>query len=163
MTPSTYLCTYLFHGPSLQIKIEYYAHLLLPRLLRAEVVVGLEAEDLDGGDVEVHEDVLEGGPVARLGRPALLDEQLEAVGAGGGDGQLQRVAAHAPDDGRAVDVLVGHLAAQQLPQAHPERPDVHLLVARLVTDHLVAGEGGSRRLLRIIFRYVVGFVSWPFY
>ena len=36
-----------------------HTYLLLPRLLRAEVVVGLEAEDLHGSDVKMHQNVLE--------------------------------------------------------------------------------------------------------
>ncbi len=91
-----------------------------------EIVFRLEAEYFDCRDVEVYEDVLEGGPVPGLDCPALPDEQLEAVGARRRDGQLQRVRPHAPDDGRRVHVLVRHLARQQLPQAHAERPDVHL-------------------------------------
>ena len=80
-----------------------------------EVIFWLEAEDFHGRDVQVHQDVLERGTVSRLGGPALLDQQLVPVGAGGRDGQLQGVAAHAPDDGRAIDVLVRHLACQELP------------------------------------------------
>lgn len=54
--------------------------------------------------------------------PALPQQHLEAVGAAGGDGQVEAVAAHPPDDGRGVHVLVGDLTRQQLPQHHPEGP-----------------------------------------
>ena len=57
----------------------------------------------------MHEDVLEGRPVPRLGRPTLLHQQFEPVRTGGGDRELEGVAAHAPDDGRAVHVAVRHL------------------------------------------------------
>ena len=72
-------------------------------------------EDLDGRDVQVHEDVLERRPVARFDRPALLDQELVALGAGLRDGQVEGVAADSPDDGAAVDILVGHLTCEQLP------------------------------------------------
>ena len=75
-------------------------------------------------------------PVPGLGRPALFDQQLEPLGAGGGDGQLEGVAAHPPDDGRAVHVLVGDLAGQQLPHAHTERPDVHLEIRDSVISEM---------------------------
>ncbi len=94
--------------------------------LRPEVIVWLETEHLHGCDVEMKQDVLERRSVSWLGRPALLDEQFETVRAGGRNGQLQRVAADAPDDGGAVHVAVGNLARQQLPQAHTKGPDVHL-------------------------------------
>ncbi len=42
--------------------------------LSAEVIFWLEAEDLHGRDVQVHQDVLEGGTISGLGRPALLDQ-----------------------------------------------------------------------------------------
>ena len=35
---------------------------------------------------------------------------------------MQAVAAHPPDDGRRVDVMVGNLTRQQLPNDHPKRP-----------------------------------------
>lgn len=54
--------------------------------------------------------------------PCLFHEDLEAVRTGGGDGQVQAVTAHAPDDGRGVHVLIRYLPRQQLPQNHPERP-----------------------------------------
>jgi len=82
----------------------------------------------------VHQDVLERGTISWLGGPALLDQQLVPVGACGGNGQLEGVAAHAPDDGRAVDVLVRHLAGQKLPKKNSKGPDVNLLVAGLVPD-----------------------------
>ena len=118
-----------------------------------EVIFWLEAEDFHGRDVQVHQDVLERRTISWLGGPALLDQQLVPVGAGGGDWQLEGVAAHAPDDGRAVDILVWHLARQELPKKNPERPDVNLLVAGLVPDDLRchpgnrSGEAHARRLL----------------
>jgi hypothetical protein len=60
-------------------------HLRFPALLGPEVVIRLVAEDLDGSNVEVHQDVAEGGPVTRLGRPALFHEELHTLGTGGGD------------------------------------------------------------------------------
>jgi hypothetical protein len=57
--------------------------------LSSEVVFGLEAEDLGGRDVQVHQDVLEGGAVPGLGRAALLHQQLVPVGAGGWNRQLK--------------------------------------------------------------------------
>ena len=95
--------------------------------LSPEVILRFEAENLRARDVEGDKDVLETRPVPRLAGPTLFDEQLEAVGAAFGDGQLQAVGADAPDDGVAVDVLVGHFAREQLPQADAERPDVNLL------------------------------------
>ena len=111
-------------------------HLRLPALLGPEVILGLEAQDLHGGDVEVHQDVLEGRPVAGLGGPALLDQQFEALRTAGGQGQLEGVGADTPDDGRAVHVLVRQLPREELPHADSEAPDVDLLIARLVPDHL---------------------------
>ena len=46
--------------------------------LCSEIVLRLEAENLDGRNVQVDEDVFEGGPVAGLGCPALLDQKLVA-------------------------------------------------------------------------------------
>lgn len=77
--------------------------------LCSEVLLWLVAEDVDGSNVQVEKDVLEGGAVARLGCPALLHQKFEAIWAGGGDGKLEGVAAHAPDDRRAVHILVGDL------------------------------------------------------
>merc|ERR1712020_685810 len=48
-------------------------------------------------DIAVHEDVSEGGSVAGLGGPALLDQELETVRTRGGQRQLERVGPHAPD------------------------------------------------------------------
>ena len=70
----------------------------------------------------MHDDLPEGGPVPGLGAPALPHEELEAVGAGGGHGQVEAVTPHAPDDGRGVHVSVRDLPRQQLPQNHAKRP-----------------------------------------
>jgi hypothetical protein len=57
--------------------------------LSPEVILRLEAEDLYGRDVQVHQDVLEGGTVPGLCGPALLDQQLVPVRTGGRDRQLE--------------------------------------------------------------------------
>lgn len=67
--------------------------------LTFEVVLRRAAEHLSGGYVEVDEDVLERRSVAGLGAPALLDEQPEPLWARGGDGEVQGVTPHSPDDG----------------------------------------------------------------
>jgi hypothetical protein len=64
-------------------------HLRFPALLGPEVIIRLVAEDLDRSNVEVHQDVAEGGPVTGLGRPALLHKELHTLRAGGGDRQLE--------------------------------------------------------------------------
>ena len=81
------------------------------------------------------ENVFEGGSVAGLCRPTLLDEELVSFRTRLGNGQLERVAADAKDDGAAVDVGVRNLAVQQFPEANAKRPDVDLFVARLVAYH----------------------------
>ena len=50
--------------------------------LCSEIVLRLEAENLDGRNVQVDEDVFERWPVARLGCPALLNQKLVAFRAG---------------------------------------------------------------------------------
>ena len=110
-----------------------------------EIVLWLVAENVDGRNIQMHEDVLERGTVPGLGSPALFDQKLEAIRARGWDRQLERVAAHAPDNGGAVHVLVGHLARQQFPETDSEGPDVDLLVAGLVADDLRRHPGHGPR------------------
>lgn len=55
--------------------------------------------------------------------PGLLHEDFEAIWAGGRDRKVEAVAAHSPNDGWRVHVLVGDLSREQLPQNHPKWPD----------------------------------------
>ena len=75
--------------------------------------------------------------------PSRIKNTASHLWAGGGDGELEWVGPHAPDDGRAVHVPVGYLAGEELPDTDPEGPDVHLLVAGLVPDHLRGHPGHS--------------------
>jgi len=54
--------------------------------------------------------------------PALSHEQLESIGSGGWNGQMQAIAANAPDDGRGVHVFVWNFVRQHFPQHHAKRP-----------------------------------------
>lgn len=47
--------------------------------------------------------------------PGLLHEDFEAIWAGGRDRKVEAVAAHSPNDGWRVHVLVGDLSREQLP------------------------------------------------
>ena len=83
--------------------------------LCSEIVFRLEAENLDGCNVQVDQDVFERGSVARLRSPALLDQQLVAFGACSRYRQLERVGPYSKNDGRAVDILLGEKTAIILP------------------------------------------------
>ena len=59
---------------------------------------------------------------------------------------MEVVVSHAPDDGRRVHVAIRNLTGQQFPQDNAVGPDVNLLGAGLVLDHLGGHPGnGSRK------------------
>ncbi|KAH9395262.1 hypothetical protein TYRP_020824, partial [Tyrophagus putrescentiae] len=129
-----------------QFEVEPCPYLLPPLQLN-----GVKVRRVDGGGVleggrgrlQVEEDLGEGGPVAGRGGPAGGQEGGKGRRTGGGHRQRQTVAAHAPDDGGGVDVAVGNLAVQQLPEEDAEAPDVDLLRAGLVADDF-GGHPGDR-------------------
>ena len=92
----------------------------------------------------------EARPVPWLGRPTLFDEELETVWAGGGDGELEGVAPHPPDNGGAVHVLVGYLTGEQLPDTDTKRPDVNLENFRIAQTAVSTKAAGVFFLLAII-------------
>lgn len=114
------------------------ADLFPPGFLRFVVLLLLDAlaQQFTARDLQVCQDDFERGPIARLGAPALFNEQLKALRTAGRNWQVERVVAHAVDDLRRVYVLVWHLTGQQFPQDHPVGPDVDLFIAGLVADYL---------------------------
>lgn len=84
----------------------------------------------------MHEDVFERRPVSGFGGPTLANQQLVTFRTSRRNGKAERVATDAPNDGRAVDVLVRHIAGQEFPEDDPKRPDIYFFVARLVSDDL---------------------------
>ncbi len=111
-------------------------NLLAPVLLRPVKLLEREREYLDGGNVEVHEDVAKRGAVGRLRGPALVEEEVEPRRASRRDREGQARLADAVEHGRLGHVLVRNLARQQLPEHDAVRPDVHLLRATLRPHHL---------------------------
>jgi hypothetical protein len=79
--------------------LQVAADLLLPGGLRFVIGISLGVTQLDGSDLQVHQNVFERGSVPRLRTPALFDEQPEANRTRVRNRQLQRVGANAPDDG----------------------------------------------------------------